>query len=96
MQLLLNDIPYSLMDLTIEADKLVDEYLKLGLLGEKHLNDLQHMAIATLNNCHYIASWNFKHFANVTINAKVQGINKMLGFIEVVIYAPIMFLGGIQ
>jgi len=96
MLMLLKQIPHEILDLTTEVNKLVKTYVELGLLAQKHKADLQHIAVATLNNCDYIASWNFKHFANTTVNAKVQGFNRVLGLKELYIFAPTMFLGGLQ
>lgn len=37
------------------------EYLRHGVLTEKSENDALHIAMATVNKCNMIVSWNFKH-----------------------------------
>jgi len=90
----LNELDYLLLDIHKEDRDLADYYLENAVLTEKSIDDLLHIAIATLNDCRYILSWNFKHFVNPkTINA-VWAINKMKNLPEINIVSPSMMLGG--
>lgn len=69
-------------------------YLENNVLRKKSIDDLTHIAAATLNDCRYIVSWNFKHFVNPkTINA-VNSINITLNLPQIGIFSPTMMLGG--
>lgn len=68
-------------------------YLENNVLMKKSIDDLTHIAAATLNDCRYIVSWNFKHFVNPkTINA-VNAINITLNLPQIGIFSPTMMLG---
>lgn len=90
----LTDLDYQLLDETEGSLELTEKYLSFGVLTEKSRDDCRHIAIASLNRCDYIASWNFKHFVNVKTIDKVQGVNKILGLGGVNILPPAMFLEG--
>lgn len=85
---------YTEVQITDEDRKLADIYLKNGVLRQKSIDDLTHIAIAALNGCRYIVSWNFKHFVNPkTINA-VNAVNLSLNLPPIGIFSPSMMLGG--
>lgn len=90
----LSQIQYTEVQVADEERELANIYLQNGVLREKSIDDLTHIATAALNGCHYIISWNFKHFVNPkTINA-VNSINLTLLLPQVNIYSPAMMLGG--
>lgn len=90
----LSQIQYTEARVANEERELANIYLQSGVLKEKSLDDLTHIATAALNNCHYIISWNFKHFVNPkTINA-VNAINLTLCLPQISIFSPTMMLGG--
>lgn len=87
-------LDYTEVQITDEDRKLAGIYLNNGVLRQKSIDDLTHIAIAALNGCRYIASWNFKHFVNPkTINA-VNAINLSLNLPPIGIFSPSMMLGG--
>lgn len=90
----LSQIQYTEAQVADEERELANIYLQNGVLKEKSLDDLTHIATAALNGCHYIISWNFKHFVNPkTINA-VNAINLTLRLPLISIFSPTMMLGG--
>ena len=90
----LSEFDYLLLDINSDDRDLANHYLENDVLTEKSIDDLLHIAIATLNDCRYILSWNFKHFVNPkTINA-VWAINKIKNLPEINIVSPSMMLGG--
>jgi hypothetical protein len=90
----LNEFDYLLLDISEDDRNLANYYLENAVLTEKNIDDLLHIAIATLNDCRYILSWNFKHFVNLkTINA-VWAINRIKNLPEINIVSPSMMLGG--
>lgn len=90
----LAQLEYKEVTITDSVRELTNCYLKNGVLREKSIDDLTHIAAATLNDCRYIISWNFKHFVNPkTINA-VNAINLTLNLQQIGIFSPTMMLGG--
>lgn len=90
----LNQINFIEVEETEESVNLAENYIKYGVLSQKSLDDCRHMAIATMAECDFIVSWNFKHFVNIKTINKVQAVNKLLGFREVLILPPSMILEG--
>jgi hypothetical protein len=91
---LLNQIRYIEVEETEESVNLAKSYIEYGVLSQKSFDDCRHMAIATIAECDFIVSWNFKHFVNIKTINKVQAVNKLLGFREVLILPPSMILEG--
>ena len=79
---------------TDEEKFLAKTYLCNGVLKEKSIDDLVHIANATLSGCRYIVSWNFKHFVNPKTIKAVNLINLSLNLSTVDIFSPSMMLGG--
>lgn len=79
---------------TEDSLNLADDYIKLGVLSSKSKDDCRHIALATVSDCELIVSWNFKHFVNLKTINKVQAVNKLFGFKEVLILPPSMILEG--
>ena len=77
---------------TKESIILAKEYLKQAVLTEKSFVDCRHIALASVYECDYIVSWNFKHMANVQTMKKVQGVNILEGYKTIGIYPPTEFL----
>lgn len=77
---------------TDESLMLTNRYLDLAVLKSKSRDDCRHIAIATVNDCDFIVSWNFKHLVNVKTIDKVQAVNKLLGYREIKIVPPPMLL----
>ena len=90
----LNDLDYLFLEITLDDKKLSDIYLQNAILTEKSIDDLVHIAIATLNDCRYIISWNFKYFVNPKTIHAVRAINKLMNLPEIDIVSPPMMLGG--
>lgn len=90
----LAELDYTLVHVTEDERVLANTYLENGVLRKKSLDDLTHIAIATLNECRYIVSWNFKHFVNPKTIKAVNAINLSLNLSQVDIFPPSMMLGG--
>jgi predicted nucleic acid-binding protein len=90
----LGNIDITRIEETEESITLTNKYIGYGVLKEKSRDDCRHIALATVNDCDYIISWNFKHFVNIKTIDKVQAVNKLLGYREIKIVPPPMLLGG--
>ena len=77
-----------------EADELAQEIIKRGILTARSLDDCTHIALAILNNCDIIVSWNFKHIVNIKT---IQGIRQIViskRYKPIDIYPPSALLKG--
>ncbi|MGE5604676.1 MAG: PIN domain nuclease [Bacteroidota bacterium] len=90
----LSEIDYETFSETTESIELAEKYIQHGVLSPKSRDDCRHIAIATLANCKYIISWNFKHFVNIKTINKVQAVNKLLDYHEINILPPSMIVEG--
>jgi hypothetical protein len=90
----LDDLDYEIFEENSETLLLADNYLSYGVLKSKSMDDLRHISVASVTDCNYITSWNFKHFVNVKTIAKVQSANKLYGYNEIIIVPPSMLTGG--
>ena len=85
---------FTLLEKDSDAEKLADQIIELGILTDKSHDDCLHIAIAVLEACNYIVSWNFKHLVNVkTING-VRAITNLKGFTPIDIITQEMLLKG--
>lgn len=90
----LAQLDYTLVRSTDEERNLARIYLQNGVLRQKSMDDLTHIATAVLNECRYIVSWNFKHFVNPKTINTVNAVNLSLHLSQVSIFSPAIMLGG--
>lgn len=77
-----------------ESRRLSALYFERGGLPPKSKEDALHIAIATVNNCDVILSWNFKHIVNLRAIRAVEAVNIQEGYRFVRILPPTMLLEG--
>ena len=87
-------LDYTFVKSTDEERNLARIYLQNGVLRQKSMDDLTHIAAAVLNECRYIVSWNFKHFVNPKTINTVNAVNLSLHLSQVAIFSPSIMLGG--
>jgi len=76
------------VELTDEAEALANAYIAEGIVGIKHLEDCQHIAIATINKVDVLASWNFKHIVNYDKIVLYNSINLKYAYTTIEIRNP--------
>lgn len=72
-----NSLPKELIEninISDEAEKLANLYIKEKVVGESSRDDCLHIACATENNVSVLVSWNFKHIVNLP---KIRGYNSI-------------------
>lgn len=90
----LSEINYKRLSSDDETENLANEFIKQKILTPKSKDDSLHIAIAVINNCDIIVSWNFKHLVNVkTING-VRAVNLLNGYRVIDIYSPTVLIKG--
>jgi hypothetical protein len=60
------------VEISEEANRLAEEYVREKVVGETSMDDCRHIACATINKVDYLISWNFKHIVNVF---RIRGYN---------------------
>jgi predicted nucleic acid-binding protein len=85
---------FEVLTITREINDLAQEIIRRGILTPKSLDDCTHIAVAIINNCDIIVSWNFKHLVNIkTING-VREITVSNYYKPIDIYSPSVLLKG--
>ncbi|MDR0804742.1 MAG: PIN domain nuclease [Oscillospiraceae bacterium] len=67
---------------------LSQQYIERGALPPKCIDDALHLAIATLNSCDIVVSWNFKHLSNDRARSIVTTVNIENGYKPLQILPP--------
>ncbi|MBI2995513.1 MAG: PIN domain nuclease [Candidatus Melainabacteria bacterium] len=75
------------------ALKLADIYVTEKLIPETFKDDAIHIATATVNNCDFLISWNFKHIVKAKVIWGVHLVNQREGFGLIELVSPKLFLG---
>jgi hypothetical protein len=75
---LMAEIP--LLDLTDAANSLAKDVLASGLLPADADRDAAHIALATVHEMDILLSWNCRHIANATIQARLRRLVRQAGF----------------
>jgi hypothetical protein len=89
----LAEIPYlTRVEEGKEARRLAQAYVDAGGLPSASGADALHIAIAAIDHCDYVASWNLKHMANLRANKAVTEVNAALGFENLEIKPPHYFI----
>jgi len=76
------------------ADNLAWIYVADGVLSQKHLDDLTHVAYATVFECDYVVTWNMRHLANDKTVRRVNAVNTTEKYGDIYIATPEFFTGG--
>jgi len=76
------------IELTEEAIKLADTYIKEKVVGKTSLEDCRHIALATIHKVDVFASWNFKHIVNLDRIKGYNSVNMRLGYSIIEIRSP--------
>lgn len=81
---------YNPVELELDDDirQLADVYINNGVLTRKHLNDLLHLAYATIHGMYALISWNLNHLAKMRTHAIGNAVNRANGYHEILIFTP--------
>jgi hypothetical protein len=86
------DIEYTEIQQDERAKELSGLYFEVGGLPPKSREDAAHIAIASVNDCDIILSWNFKHIVNLRAMTAVEGVNFKKRYKNIRILSPAMLL----
>lgn len=76
------------VELTDEAIKLANAYIKENVVGKTSIEDCRHIAMATIYTVDVLASWNFKHIVNLDRIKGYNSVNLKLGYSMIEIRSP--------
>ena len=76
-----------------EADDLAQLYIAAGVLSQKHINDLLHVAYAVFARCNYVVSWNMRHLVRAWTIDHVNAVNLENRYPVIQIVTPEVFTG---
>ena len=79
----------TIIEVSEAALRLREAYLKANILSRKNSNDALHVALATVNNCPIIVSWNFKHIVHYEKISLYNTVNILEGYQQLAIYSPL-------
>jgi len=78
----------SVADVTEDAVRLQQAYVRAKIVGARWETDALHVAIATVSECRLIVSWNFKHIVNFEKIPLYNGVNLARGYGAIAIHTP--------
>ena len=84
----LAEIDYTTYELNDEVYRLANEVIEKGILTEKSYDDCTHIAVAVINKCDVIVSWNFKHMVNIKTIKGIRTITDLKGYSAIEITTP--------
>jgi len=76
------------IELTSDAIKLAENYIKEAVVAETHIDDCLHIALATIHHVDILVSWNFKHIVNIYRIRGYNSVNLKLGYPTLEIRSP--------
>ena len=89
MRVKLAEIPFlTRVEESDEAVRLANLYVREGGLSSASMNDAIHLAIATVEKCDCVASWNLKHMVNVRAKNAVALVNKRENYEPLEVWLP--------
>ena len=76
------------------AENLAWIYVAEGVMSQNRLDDLTHVAYATVAGCDYIITWNMQHLANERTVSRVNAVNAVENYGKIYIATPEFITGG--
>jgi predicted nucleic acid-binding protein len=73
-----------------EIGDLANEYVNMGIIPSRYLQDAKHIATATFYSMDVLVSWNFEHMVKLKTKTEVNVVNRKLGFKKIEIVEPSM------
>ena len=78
---------------TADALRLRQAYIAAGIVTRRWMDDALHVALATVNHCAMIVSWNFKHIVHFEKIPRYNAVNALNGYSSIFIYSPLELVG---
>jgi predicted nucleic acid-binding protein len=85
---LTNRYGVTLLEPSVEADRLAQAYVAEGIIPTKHFVDAAHIATATVYDLDFIVSYNFQHIVKRKTVMMTESINLREGYKRIGIFSP--------
>ena len=69
-----------LVEITPNATTLARALIETGVVPETSLEDALHVAIAVVNGCKYLVTWNYRHLAGAGVRARIEAFCRDEGY----------------
>ena len=79
---------YELIETTMEAEFLRQQYMAARIIAPSYEDDALHVAIATVSKADLVVSWNFKHMLHVEKIRAYNAVNLVQGYQPIDIRSP--------
>jgi predicted nucleic acid-binding protein len=79
---------FTILTITESIERLAKEYIRIGAIPEKYLEDALHIAIAVENKLEYLLSWNFSHMVKRKTKELVNTYNQENKYSRIEIITP--------
>jgi predicted nucleic acid-binding protein len=77
-----------LLEITPEATTLARSLIANGVIPETSILDALHVAVAVINGCKYLATWNYRHLASAGVRARIEAFCRAKGYEPTIICTP--------
>lgn len=81
-------LPAKVIHVDEDAVSLVQYYVERSVLGQRFMNDMLHIALATIAEVDVLVSWNFKHIVRFDKIRLFNAVNIEQGYKPLTIYSP--------
>lgn len=81
-------LPIELVRVDEDAVSLVQRYIERSVLGQRFLNDMLHIALATIAEVDVLVSWNFRHIVRLDKIRLFNAVNLEEGYKPLTVYSP--------
>lgn len=78
----------TIVEVSEQSAALQSDYIKQDVVGERAIADALHVAIATVSDCSFIVSWNFKDIVNRKSITGFNEVNRMYSYSQIGICSP--------
>ena len=75
---------------------IVAVYIERHVMPEDPVGDALHLALASVENCDYLLTWNCRHLANANKFTHVRTVNTLLGLHVPFFVTPLELMGGLK
>ncbi len=77
-----------LLEITPDATTLARALIGNGVVPETSLEDALHVAVAVVNGCKYLVTWNYRHLAGAGVRARIESFCRDEGYEPAIICTP--------
>ena len=82
------------LEITPDATTLARNLIEHGVVPETSVEDALHVAVAVVNGCKYLVTWNYCHLAGAGVRARIEAFCRDEGYEPAIICTPEELLEG--